>query len=573
MLGAIIGDIVGSRWEFNPTNDYNFPLFSDKNSFTDDTICTVAVADALLHGSDDYGKYIHLWCRKYPNPLGGYGGRFAKWVASDNPQPYNSFGNGSAMRVSPIGWMFETPGDLYEQAAKSAACTHNHEEGILGAQAVAFAIRDCRELRKDMKGKEITEEDILIMGIDHAVMLYYEWPQNFKLDISKCVNKFDETCQGTVPVALWIIQHSKGFEDAIRKAVSLGADADTLGAITGSIAEALWGIPEWMKEKALSYLPQDMKDVVMEFHKRLNRLRKLTKDCNYYKVGEYCHVEDHQKEAYEIEKRWAHDLAKSYDNADKAKEALKKRNAIVDWRGDYAEVYELPLSLIGYIVDYVARDVISTAETKQKLEEYLNKYYKAKHPKPQPAPQPEMTEEQKKKQFKMMMFWKLGLGHMGKMMNGEDPMPDKTTPPTEEMIKHGQPMPDDDDASDYDLSIPISREDMDILRKGHLPEAQEDHWFMYTDDEYIRYYRSWTGMCAFQAHYTSAGSAQAQDDAHYVIDHLRMNKNLCEFGVNGDEAGAMLFRYLVTAEIGADSHASWQAYLDAWEMLNEKYKN
>ena len=102
MLGAIIGDIVGSRWEFNPTNDYNFQLFSDKNSFTDDTICTVAVADALLHGSDDYGKYIHMWCRKYPHPMGGYGGRFANWVASDNPQPYNSYGNGSAMRVSPI---------------------------------------------------------------------------------------------------------------------------------------------------------------------------------------------------------------------------------------------------------------------------------------------------------------------------------------------------------------------------------------------------------------------------------------------------------------------------------------
>ena len=110
MLGAIIGDIVGSRWEFNQTNNYNFELFSDKNGFTDDTICTVAVADALLHGSDDYGKYIHKWCRKYPHPMGGYGGRFAKWVMSDNPQPYGSYGNGSAMRVSPIGWWFDQPG-------------------------------------------------------------------------------------------------------------------------------------------------------------------------------------------------------------------------------------------------------------------------------------------------------------------------------------------------------------------------------------------------------------------------------------------------------------------------------
>ena len=99
MLGAIIGDIVGSRWEFNPTNDYNFELFSDKNGFTDDTICTIAVADAILHHSQDYGKYIHEWSRKYPCPMGGYGGRFAQWVRSDKPEPYGSYGNGAAMRV------------------------------------------------------------------------------------------------------------------------------------------------------------------------------------------------------------------------------------------------------------------------------------------------------------------------------------------------------------------------------------------------------------------------------------------------------------------------------------------
>ena len=101
MLGAIIGDIIGSRWEFNATNDYDFELFSSENNFTDDTICTIAVADALLHGSDNYGTYIHKWCRRYPHPMGGYGRNFAKWVASANPQPYGSYGNGSAMRVSP----------------------------------------------------------------------------------------------------------------------------------------------------------------------------------------------------------------------------------------------------------------------------------------------------------------------------------------------------------------------------------------------------------------------------------------------------------------------------------------
>ncbi|HBJ76818.1 MAG TPA: ADP-ribosylglycohydrolase [Porphyromonadaceae bacterium] len=271
MLGAIIGDIIGSRWEFNPTNNYNFKLFSNKNNFTDDTICTVAVSDAILHRSDDYGGFIHKWCRRYPYPMGGYGGRFANWVESNNPQPYGSFGNGSAMRVSPIGWMSNTLEELFSEAEKSAICTHNHKEGIRGAQAVVYAIRDCRILHNEMKGKEITEEDILRKGINRAVMLYYKRPQDFKIDISKCINKFDETCQGTVPVALWIVQHSKNFEDAIRQAVSLGADADTLGAITGSIAEALWDIPEFMKEKSLSYLPKDMKTIVAEFYQELKR--------------------------------------------------------------------------------------------------------------------------------------------------------------------------------------------------------------------------------------------------------------------------------------------------------------
>ena len=126
MLGAIIGDIVGSRWEFHPTNDYNFELFSDKNGFTDDTICTIAVADAILHDSDDYGKYIHEWCNRYPHPMGGYGGRFAQWVRSNNPQPYGSYGNGSAMRVSPVAWAANDLEFKYllKMAEETAACSH-----------------------------------------------------------------------------------------------------------------------------------------------------------------------------------------------------------------------------------------------------------------------------------------------------------------------------------------------------------------------------------------------------------------------------------------------------------------
>lgn len=267
MLGAIIGDIVGSRFEFNPTNDYNFELFGQGSDFTDDTICTIAVADAILHGGD-YGVSIHEWCRKYPNPKGGYGGRFRQWVMSDNPKPYGSFGNGSAMRVSPIAWWFNPQTGLLDEAKKTASCTHNHQSGIDGAVSVVAAIYYCKLLRREKKGKPITRNDILTNGLYNAINVYRRDLWNFDVNIEDHRNVFDETCQGTVPVALAIILDSNGFEDAVHRAVSLGADADTLGAIVGSIAEALWDIPEWIKEKAMRYLPREMQDVVREFHRR-----------------------------------------------------------------------------------------------------------------------------------------------------------------------------------------------------------------------------------------------------------------------------------------------------------------
>ena len=238
MLGAIIGDIVGSRWEFNPTNDYNFEWLSDQNGFTDDTICTVAVADALLHGR----------------------GRFAQWVRSENPLPYNSFGNGSAMRVSPVAHWFDTLDEVLDAAAATAIPSHNHDEGIKGAQTVAMAIFKALQYGHEapLYINNILEECLLFSGYD--------------LDIRRAdvVNRFDETCQGTVPVALWIISDSTSFEDAVRKAVSLGADADTVGAIVGSISEAIWGIPKEIEQSIISFLTEEMKEVVEEFYKRIS---------------------------------------------------------------------------------------------------------------------------------------------------------------------------------------------------------------------------------------------------------------------------------------------------------------
>ena len=260
MLGAIIGDIVGSRWEFNPTNDYDFEWLSSENGFTDDTICTVAVADALLKGRD-FGESIHEWCRRYPHPMGGYGGRFAQWVRSDNPQPMNSFGNGAAMRVSPVAYGYKYIDEVLDAAAKTALPSHNHDEGIKGAQTVALAIFRALQFGEQAAQhiSEIQQECVEFSGYDINIR---------KEDV---INRFDETCQGTVPVALWIIGESTSFEDAVRRAVSLGADADTLGAIVGSIAEAIWGIPLAMQLEIMHYLPSDMRSVVVGLYRRYNR--------------------------------------------------------------------------------------------------------------------------------------------------------------------------------------------------------------------------------------------------------------------------------------------------------------
>lgn len=255
MLGAIIGDIVGSRFEFNPTNDYLFdPLFHPSCQFTDDTICTIAVADAILNNRS-YKDAVHDWCRRYKGPKGGFGGMFLQWVMSDDPQPYNSFGNGSAMRVSPIAWLFDTEEKVLNEAEKSAIISHDHPLGIEGAQAIALAIFLCHQgLSKETAVRIVCDRFGYDMDINYD-------------DVR---NIFDETCPGTVPVALRIILDSTSFEDAIRRAVSLGADADTLGAIVGSIAEAIWGVPDWMEDAALAYLPDDMKEIYKQFKNAKN---------------------------------------------------------------------------------------------------------------------------------------------------------------------------------------------------------------------------------------------------------------------------------------------------------------
>lgn len=259
MIGAIIGDIVGSRFEFNNTNRTDFELFTDECSYTDDTICTIAIADAILKGKS-YKDSLLEWCRKYPNPKGAYGGSFARWIHSLDPQPYNSYGNGSAMRVSPVGWVFDEIARTVIEAGFTSEVSHSHPEGIRGARCVADLIFQLRsnQLKKDQV-KEWIKRSYL-----------YDIP--VFVEIEK--NVFNETCQVTVPQAISCFLEASSFEETIRLAVSIGGDSDTIAAIAGSIAEAYYPIPKDIYDKAFSYLPTDMLDVIGDFFKILNNKTK-----------------------------------------------------------------------------------------------------------------------------------------------------------------------------------------------------------------------------------------------------------------------------------------------------------
>lgn len=258
MFGAIIGDIVGSRFEFGPAPEKNFKLFSPECSFTDDTICTIAVADAILNGKD-YGTTLHEWCRRYPNPMGGYGGRFHQWVMSDNPQPYGSFGNGAAMRVSPIAWLFNDYDQMREEAKKSAAPTHNHPEGLKGAECIAtlaYWLRTSNITKNEVEKKAKQEWG-------------YELPSLKDIYKIGAQNHFDGTCQETVPMAIRCFLESQNFEDAIRIAVMADGDTDTKAAITGTLAEAFYIVPEELIDRTIEYLPLDMLEIITQYYERL----------------------------------------------------------------------------------------------------------------------------------------------------------------------------------------------------------------------------------------------------------------------------------------------------------------
>ena len=276
MLGAIIGDTVGSHYEFNNTKDYNFQMFHRDSCYTDDSIMSMAVAQWLLTDTEHHFQTLEeimvMFGKNCPCPMGGYGGMFRRWLffpetllskgeplyeSATGRYPYGSFGNGSAMRVSPVGWFFDSLEKTMEVAKLSAEITHNHPEGIKGAQATAAAIFLARTGN--------TKEEIRSFIED---TFGYELQKSW--DYWHPIYRWDETCQGTVPQAIIAFLDSTDFEAAIRKAVSLGGDSDTLACITGGIAEAFYKeIPAYMVEKTQMRFPK-------VFNKILNEMRKAT---------------------------------------------------------------------------------------------------------------------------------------------------------------------------------------------------------------------------------------------------------------------------------------------------------
>lgn len=256
MLGAIVGDIVGSIYEFNNHRSKDFPLFGEDCKFTDDTVLTIAVADCLMNNGN-YTEYIKNYARKYTGR--GYGGRFRQWISSESMEPYNSWGNGSAMRVSAVGFAYNDLEVVMNEAKRSAEVTHNHPEGIKGAQATAVAIFMAR------KGQSKEQ-------IKAAIAQSFGYDLNRTVDEIRPTYVFNESCQETVPEAIIAFLESKDFEDAIRNAISLGGDSDTLACITGGIAEAFYGgVPEDIAKKALSYLDSNMREVVEKFYGSLSQ--------------------------------------------------------------------------------------------------------------------------------------------------------------------------------------------------------------------------------------------------------------------------------------------------------------
>lgn len=279
MIGAIIGDICGSVFEFNNTKDPNFELFSENSHYTDDTVMTIAIAKALLDGKRDIKKTEFL-VKKYMHKLGnqyqnvGYGNNFSIWLKQKDPKPYESFGNGSAMRVSPVGWFSHSLSETEKYAELTASITHNHAEGIKGAKAIATCIFLSRRGRDKNYIKKFIE-------------MKYGYDLSKNLEDIKDNNKYDVSCQVTVPIAIMSFLLADSFEDTLRNAITIGGDSDTIAAMACSIAESYYEIPEELINKVYSLIPKNFVDVISKWDNDLSIARPFYKKRNILEYKTY----------------------------------------------------------------------------------------------------------------------------------------------------------------------------------------------------------------------------------------------------------------------------------------------
>ena len=257
MLGSIAGDIIGSAYEKANYRAKDFaPLFHPRAHFTDDTVCTVAIADALLTGTHPVVA-LQTWGRRYEH-IGGWGQRFALWLADDDPQPYGSWGNGGAMRVSPIGLLAQSEAEVLNLAYYATAVTHDHPEGIKGAQATALAIWLARQHESAERIRQLIGER-------------FGYDLDTTVDAIRPTYRHSEAARDSVPQALVCALEATSFEDAIRNAVSIGGDSDTIAAIAGGLAEARFSLPQDIAVQSWGYLPADMRRVMRDLYKTHDR--------------------------------------------------------------------------------------------------------------------------------------------------------------------------------------------------------------------------------------------------------------------------------------------------------------
>ena len=595
MLGAVFGDIVGSAYEWNNVKTKDFPLQTPHTRYTDDSVMTLAVAQWLMedpkHTEKGLIKQMQRLGRHHFNA--GYGGRFKEWLQSKDPQPYGSWGNGSAMRVSPVGLYASSVEEARELARISAIVTHNHPEGIKGAMAVAECVFLNKDRRHGMFNRKVVKAYIRAM-----IQKEYGYDLRRKLDDIRPNYKFDVSCQGSVPEAIIVFLESESLEDCVRNAVSLGGDSDTIAAIACSIFVANkdgWDMP--LMSQFTKYLPDDLRTIMDNFEELFSPRKPIR---NSYMVmdrvyaGEYPRDLDETKSTEKIKQFERFGITHFVDlteegelrpysqvlgsrirhirfpikdvcvpeSTESVKELIKQIKEILK-SNERNRVYIHCWGGVGRTGVIVG--CLLSEQHKYDYEETMRALTRAFSDCPKSAYRetPETNEQrefiakyvdEKKQEIlskQALMMWTLGLGDSSKRFAGENPLPKKDKVATKDSWKI-QPM-------GKHVVIPFDKflpEDvMDVIRYGHIPAAMEDHWFMYCDENAIRYYRSWTGICVFVAEYEDV-------EGGIKIVRLLSRRDSEQNDFEQDTKDAALFLALLTQEYGGDSSKYWNVFFD-----------